>query len=299
MKFFDSENNARSVAVIPVDGDTVTPTGTSGTADITVNGVAYLMTFDTDLDETSEDFKASHKAALGLRGINIAVIGTVKQKETITVTGTSGTANVAVAGGLTSLATWNTSLTQTCADFAALWVAEYLAVGIVLTASGETIIMESANAGEEFDAPTITNVSGDLAGTVAHTTAPASKLTFSKKRSIIPTERVICTIANVSGDLDGTVAATFVPDLNIGRTFQLACSEPTTIGPAVNMKDGQRLRLEITTDGNHTVTWNAQYQFAGGTEPTQTSTALDIYAFRYNAAAAKFYEFSAKQDVKA
>lgn len=299
MKFMDSENTAKTIAVIPVDGDTVTPTGTSGTATITVNGVGYLMTFDTDLDETPEDFKASHQAALGLRGIKVAVVGSVKQVETITVTGTSGTANVAVAGGLTKLATWNTSLTQTCADFKTAHAAAYLAVGLVLTSSGETIILTSVLLGQEFDAPTITNVSGDLAGTVAHTTPPASILVFSKRRSLIPTERVIVTCANTTGDLNGTITATFIPNLATARTFQLACSEPTTIGPAVNMRDGQRLRLEIKTDGNHTVTWNAQYQFAGGTEPTQTSTALDNYEFRYNAAAAKFYNFSAKQDVKA
>jgi hypothetical protein len=299
MKFMDSENSAKTIAVIPVDGDTVTPTGTSGTATITVNGVGYLMTFDTDLDETPEDFKASHQAALGLRGIKVAVAGSVKQKDTITVTGTSGTANVAVAGGLTKLATFASSLTVTCTNFAAAHVAAYLAVGIVLTSSGETIVMESVDAGQEFAHPTITNVSGDLAGSVANTVAPASILVFSKRRSLIPTERVIVTCANTTGDLNGTVAATFVPNFAIARTFQIACSEPTLIGAAINMRDGQRIRLEVTTDGNHAITWNAQYQFAGGTEPTQTSTALCIYEGRYNATSAKFGMTLSSLDVKA
>jgi hypothetical protein len=296
MKLFDEKNQ---VAVIPVDGDTVTLTGTSGTCNITVSGVAYLATFDTDLDETSEDFKASHQAALTLRGINCAVVGSVKQKDTITVTGASGTANVAAAGGLTKLATFASTLTVTCTNFAAAHVAAYLAVGIVLTSSGETIIMESVAVGQEFVHPTITNVSGDLAGSVANTTAPASILVFSKRRSLIPTERVIVTVSAVSGDLDGTIKGTFVPNLDIARVFQLAISEPITIGPAINMQDNTYLRLEMVTDGNHAITWNAQYQFAAGTEPTQTSTAKDIIEGFYNKAAAKFYMIVRAADVKA
>ena len=88
MKYFNSENDDRAVAVVPVAGDTVTLTGSSGTCNITVNGTAYLATFDTDLDETSEDFKTSHRVAFGLRGINVAVLGRVKQVYTVNVKGT-------------------------------------------------------------------------------------------------------------------------------------------------------------------------------------------------------------------
>jgi len=214
--------------------------------------------------------------------------------------GTSGTANVAAAGGLTKLATFVSTLTVTCTNFAAAHAAAYLAVGIVLTSSGETIVMESVAVGQEFVHPTITNVSGDLAGSVANTTAPASILVFSKRRSLIPTERVIVTVsAAVSGDLTGTIAGTFIPNLDIARVFQLAISEPITIGPAINMQDNTYLRLEMVTDGNHAITWNAQYQFAGGTEPTQTSTAKDIIEGFYNKAAAKFYMIVRAADVKA
>jgi len=296
MKLFNEKNQ---VAVIPVDGDTVTLTGTSGTAAVTVNGVGYVATFDTDLDETSEDFQVTHQPALTLLGIKCTVIGSVKQVDTITVTGSSGTANVAVAGGLTKLATWDTSLTKTNTNFVTAHADAYLAVGIVVTASTDTLIFTSVNAGEEFAHPTITNVSGNLAGSVANTTAPASLLGFSKRRHLIPTERVIVTVANLTGDLNGTIAATFVPNLDIARVFQLACSEPTTIGPAINMQDNSYLRLEIVTDGNHTITWDAQYQFAGGTEPSQTSTAKDILEGFYNKAAGKFYMTNRTADVKA
>ncbi len=299
MKFFDQENSSRSVAVVPVAGDTVTFTGTSGTANIIVNGVAYLATFDTDFDETAEDFKVSHSAALGLRGINVAVVGSVKQVDTVSVTGTSGTANIAVAGGLTKLVTFNSTLTLTCSDFVTANAAAYLAVGIVLTSSVADLIFTSVDAGGEFAHPTITNVSGDLAGTVANSTAPASLLVFSKKRSHIVTERVIVTIANVSGDLAGTVAGTFTPDFNIARVYQISISAATTIAKALNLRDGQSVRFEITATGAFAVTWNAAYQFIGGTEHTQTSTSLDILKGNYNAAADKVYLTLEAADVKA
>lgn len=300
MKFFDPVNYDRNVAVVPVGADVVTLTGTSGTATITVNGVDYLATFDTDLDETSEDFVASHRVALNLRGIKVVATGSVKQVDTVSVTGASGTANIAVAGGLGPLLlTFNSTLTLTCSDFVTANEAAYLAVGIVLTSSVADLIFTSVDLGGEFAHPTITAATGDLDGTVANTTAPASVLTFTHKRAHIVTNRVACTIANVSGDLSGTLTATFTPDFNIGRVYQLAVACPVTIAKALNLRDGQYVRFEITTAGNYTVTWNAAYQFAGGTEHTQTSTALDILAGNYNAAADKVYLTLESSDVKA
>ena len=51
--------------------DTVTLTGTSGTANVTVGGVAYLATFATNLNTTHANFVALHAAALLLRGITL------------------------------------------------------------------------------------------------------------------------------------------------------------------------------------------------------------------------------------
>ena len=99
-----------------------------------------------------------------------------KQVEKITLSGTSGTANVTVAGGLTKLVTWGTNLATTAAAFVTSHAAAYLAVGIVLTSesSGATngvLVFTAAVGGTAFSAPVITNATGDLAGTVAHTTA--------------------------------------------------------------------------------------------------------------------------------
>jgi len=55
--------------------DTVTLTGTDGTANVVIGGVNYLATFRTDLDTTHADFVALHATALALR--EILLTGTV------------------------------------------------------------------------------------------------------------------------------------------------------------------------------------------------------------------------------
>ena len=92
-----------------------------------------------------------------------------KQVNKITLTGTSGTANVGAAGGLTKLATFNATLTTTASDFVTAHAAAYLAVGIVVTSSGAVLIFTGQYEGTGFIIPTITNASGNLAGTVAYT----------------------------------------------------------------------------------------------------------------------------------
>ena len=95
----------------------------------------------------------------------------IAQVDTLTLTGTSGTANVGAAGGLTKLATFATSLTITAANFVIAHAAAYLAVGIIVTSDGEDLIFTDADPGLGFTSPTITNATGDLDGTVANTQA--------------------------------------------------------------------------------------------------------------------------------
>lgn len=49
----------------------ITLTGTSGTANITVNGTAYLATFSSNLTTTATNFVTSHSAALEARGYKV------------------------------------------------------------------------------------------------------------------------------------------------------------------------------------------------------------------------------------
>lgn len=86
--------------------------------------------------------------------------------QTITLTGTSGTANVNI-DGTNYLATFNSDLDTTASDFVTAHAATILAAtGLVVTAGTASIILT----GEASDFPSgtsVTNVSGDLAGTVA------------------------------------------------------------------------------------------------------------------------------------
>lgn len=53
--------------------DTTTLTGTAGTANITVNGVAYLATFATDLTTSAANFVTAHAATIAAREHGIVV----------------------------------------------------------------------------------------------------------------------------------------------------------------------------------------------------------------------------------
>lgn len=96
--------------------------------------------------------------------------GSVKQVDTVTVTGTSGTANVNV-GGVDYLATFATDLATTTGNFVVAHATALLARGIVVTNAAATLVFTAVISGSPFDHPTITNATGDLAGSVANTTA--------------------------------------------------------------------------------------------------------------------------------
>ena len=121
----------------------------------------------------------------------ITVASDVAQVETVTLTGTSGTAEITVAGGLTKTVTFNTSLTQTATDFDSDHSAAYTAEGITVTTSGADIIFTAAVAGTPFDAPVITNLTGDLDGSVVATTANASKSGDIDFMGVIPKRSVV------------------------------------------------------------------------------------------------------------
>lgn len=97
--------------------------------------------------------------------------GAVKQIGTTTLTGTSGTGNITI-NGVDYLATWNTSLTQTAADFVTSHAATILAreYGHVLTSSVAGVILTSGVEGVAFSMSANVNVSGNLAGNNVATT---------------------------------------------------------------------------------------------------------------------------------
>lgn len=97
--------------------------------------------------------------------------GTGTQLEVIRLGGTSGTANITLAGGLTKLVTFNASLTQTATDFVTNFAAGYAAAGITLTSVGPYLKFLDAVPGTGITAPAITNATGNQAGKVYHSQA--------------------------------------------------------------------------------------------------------------------------------
>jgi hypothetical protein len=110
---------------------------------------------------------------------------TRKKTVTVTLTGTSGTANINI-GGTNYLATFNTSLTVTADDFRTTHAAAILsAKGVVVTDNDAGVLTFTANvSGISFTTPTVTNATGNLAGTVAQTKAQTNFELFTSAISI-------------------------------------------------------------------------------------------------------------------
>lgn len=297
MKHVDLFNNAEHAIVKETAAlNVLTFTGSSGTANVAIGGLTLLATWNAlGLEYTAMDFLIAHLETLKRSGFT-AAHGTQAQVDTLTLSaGTTGTANMTEVGGLTKLITFSSSLTQTATNFVSAHAAAYALVGITVTSSGADIIFTAAVAGVSFDAPVVADATDDLAGTnVATNPYFTEVITFGHIAG-----QADVTITNVTSNLAGTTAPLYTPDFAKGRIFRITSPAAITIAAPKNPIDGAMIVLEITAGGAYSTTWAAAYQFAGGTEPTQTSSGLDIYTGRYNKTADKVYIFAAAQDVKA
>ena len=106
----------------------------------------------------------------------------VKQVQTATITGASGTANVLVEG-VNYLLTFATSLTQTNANFVTAHAAALLLRGFVVTASTDTLIFTSTVPGSEKGVITVVTIA-TLAGTVAQTTANTAPAVLTADQTV-------------------------------------------------------------------------------------------------------------------
>jgi hypothetical protein len=87
-----------------------------------------------------------------------------KRIDTITLTGINGTADI-LCDAYTRRAYFHTSLTVTATDFASAYAPGYLTGGVVLTSSGNAIIMTANVAGVDFSGnTTITNIPDEERG---------------------------------------------------------------------------------------------------------------------------------------
>ena len=161
-------------------GDTVKETRASGVP---------TGTLDADYKEyvgfwtrIINDFDSAALPAAQYLDLNSSTYQTtvaVKEVDTVTLTGTSGTANVNI-NGVDYLATFDTDLTTTAANFVTSHAATILAREgkLVVTSSGADIIVTAGVAGMAQQDPTVANVSGDLAGSNANTTANVANTTL-------------------------------------------------------------------------------------------------------------------------
>ena len=106
----------------------------------------------------------------------------VKQVQTASITGGSGTANLVVEG-INYLLTFDTDLTTTCANAVTLHAAALLLRGFVMTSSVADIILTSTVPGAEKGVVTVATVA-TLAGTVAQTTANTAPAVLSADQAI-------------------------------------------------------------------------------------------------------------------
>lgn len=147
------------------DGDAVAISWVEGET-----GVVVSESYDIQLadDECGTNRLAELQAAYP--SLNIAVKGTATRA--VTLTGTSGKANVNI-GGVNYLATFATDLTTTASNFVTAHAAAILAAsGVVVTSAAGVLNLAGTNL--VLDNVTVTNVTTNLAATLAASTAVAT-----------------------------------------------------------------------------------------------------------------------------
>jgi hypothetical protein len=95
----------------------------------------------------------------------------VKQKETVTLTGTDGSAYITEIAPVDKKITFTTDLDTTADNFVLDNADYYDNLGIVVTAGTATLVFEAKVAGVPFNAPVVSFNEGTLVGTTATTTA--------------------------------------------------------------------------------------------------------------------------------
>jgi hypothetical protein len=125
----------------------------------------------THIDAAAVAAEIDSTQVVNINSSTYQTVTAVAAVKTATLTGTSGTANVNI-NGVDYLATFDTDLTTTAANFATAHAPDLLARfgRVVVAPSGVTLVVTAGYPGMNV-LVTVTNVSGNLAGSVAPTTA--------------------------------------------------------------------------------------------------------------------------------
>ena len=71
----------------------------------------------------------------------------------------------------------------------------------------------------------------------------------------------------------------FRQDFSLGNMFSMTLAGSITINNPTNQVAGQSGVITITNGGSHTVSWGADWDFAGGTAPVITASATDVLSY--------------------
>lgn len=122
--------------------------------------------------------------------ITIEVADSDSSTQTVTLTGTSGTADVTI-DSVDYLATFATSLTVTANNFVTTHAAAILAAhGLTVTASAGVLTFSGLTVG--FDSPTIADVSGNLDGTIGDLTATPDRKACQTRYITSVVSNIVC-----------------------------------------------------------------------------------------------------------
>jgi hypothetical protein len=103
------------------------------------------------------------------RVVDVKQLLDVKQISTVTLTGSSGTCDIDVAGVATKTITFASSLPVTAANFVSANYTTYYDEGVVVSCNGDDLVFTALTAGVAFAPPVITPDAADLDGTVVET----------------------------------------------------------------------------------------------------------------------------------
>ena len=168
-----------------------TLSGSSGQGNITIRGITRTAVFSSTLEYTASSFVSRWYYWYLSAGITLSSVSNViyaeatdseditdaaysqlstnltasiatsqayssgqKRIDTVTLTGTGGSANIK-CNVIYKTAQWAGSLGATAYAFAQAYASAFLAIGVVVTASGDDVVFTSQNKGYDFSGPTL------------------------------------------------------------------------------------------------------------------------------------------------
>ena len=133
---------------------------------------ASLQNYQIQLQDDDCDGSRLAELQLAYPELTITVLNTENATRTVTLTGTSGTANISVKG-TNYLATFATNLTTTATNFVTAHSAALATANVQVTANGAVLTFRGLNA--DVTGITITNATTNLAGTLGAVTPIATQ----------------------------------------------------------------------------------------------------------------------------